>query len=355
MNFININPITIYASQPFVYCLNSLVNRIVQKDKQFFNLQKSEELTKTFIDTVLLPTLEFMDKNELKANLILTGKLIEHIGKNKKVKAKIIGMYQSGSLKLVADSYYGESLVSLFNSSLWVSSLKDTIETMKKVLNIQPSIIFIPQLFRTLELEKVTNELGITHFLTRKKGQKPDAFKLLLSELRRFDGGDASWIRGEIDIICDFYNVSDNLFYDLNLVLLGESIQAVTKALNMEMGLNYSQFLLKRKSRKLDKKPESIRIEEKHSLYLYNHIQRAVIRIWQHGSMVLASSVELDPELNSELATALAKLQTTTFLNFLEKKYYIGQKIDNFTSPYEAFVNMQSAVKEIEILVRNKV
>jgi hypothetical protein len=355
MSFININPITIYASQPFVYCLNSLINRIVEKDKQFFDHEKSLDLTIAFIDTVLYPTLEFLDKNDIKANIIFTGKMIEHIGLHKKVKAKLVSMYNRGSVKLVVDSYYGESLVSFFNSSMWVSSLQDTINTMKKVLNIQPNIIFIPQLFRTLELEKVTSELGITHFLTRKKGQKPDTFKLLLSELRRFDGGDASWIRGDKDIICDFYNISDNLYYDLNLVLLEKNIRGFTKAMNMQMGLNHSQFLLKPVVKRVDKKPGSIRIEEKYSLYLYNHIQRAVIRIWKHGSMVLASSGQLDPELNSELATALAKLQSATFLNFLEKKHYVGQKIDNFSSPYEAFVNMQSAVKEIEILVRNKV
>jgi hypothetical protein len=355
MSFVNINPITIYASQPFVYSLNSLINRIVEKDKQFFDLEKSQQLINSFIDTVLFPTLEFIDKNEIKANIILTGKLVQQIGQNKKVKAKIVSMYQSGSIKLVVDCYYGESLVSFFNSSLWVSSLKDTINIMKKVLNIQPDIIFIPQLFRTLELEKVTGEIGITHFLTRKKGLKPDTFKLHLSDLRRFDGGGATWIRGEKDVICDFYNISDNLFYDLNLVLLEKEIDEFTKALNMQMGLNHSQFLLKPSSKRDDKKPSSIRIEEKCSFYLYNHVQRAVIRIWQHGNMVLASSDNIDPLLKNELGMAMAKLQSTSFLNLLEKKYYVGQKIDNFSSPYEAFVNMQSAIKEIEILIRNKV
>ena len=88
---------------------------------------------------------------------------------------------------------------------------------------------------------------------------------------------------------------------------------------------------------------------------MYNHIQRATIRLWKHGSMVLASTHSIDLELHGHLHSALAKLQNTSFLNYLEKKYYVGQKIDNFSSPYEAFVNMQSAIKEIEILIRNKV
>jgi hypothetical protein len=355
MSLININPVTIQACQPFVYSLNSLINRIVEKDKQFFEHEQCQELTLYFINTVLYPTLEFLDKNDVKANIIVTGKLIEYIGANKKVKSKIVSMYQSGSLKIVADCYYGESLVSFFNVSLWVESLKETVNVIKKTLNIQPDIIFIPQLFRTLELEKVTGELGITQFLTRKKGQKPDTFKLHLSDLRRFDGEDASWITGEKDLICDFYNISDNLFYDLNLALLEKDISRFTKATNMEMGLNHSQFFLKPGNKKEDKKPASIRIEEKQSLYLYNHIQRATIRLWQHGSMVLASSDQIDPELHGHLHNALAKLQSATFLNYLEKKNYIGHKVDNFSSAYEAFVNMQSAVKEIEILVRNKV
>ncbi|MBC7472141.1 MAG: hypothetical protein H7196_02660 [candidate division SR1 bacterium] len=355
MSLININPITIHACQPFVYSLNSLINRIVEKDKQFFDHEKTQELTLEFINTVLYPALEFLEKNDVKVNIIFTGKLIEYISLNKKVRSKIVSLYQAGTIKIVADCYYGESLVSFFNVSLWVDSLRETIGIVKKVLNIQPDIIFIPQLFRTLELEKVTRELGITQFLTRKKGQKPDTFKLHLSDLRRFDGDDALWIKGEKDLICDFYNVSDNLFYDLNLALLEKDVSRFSRAVNMQMGLNYSQFLLKPSNKKEDKKPVSIRIEEKQSLYLYNHIQRATIRLWQHGSMVLASTHTIDLELHGHLHNALAKLQNTTFLNFLEKKYYVGQKIDNFSSPYEAFVNMQSAIKEIEILIRNKV
>jgi hypothetical protein len=355
MNYSHINPITLHISQPFVYSLNSLINRIVEKDQQFFDHHKSHEAAIDFIQTVVGPTLEFLHKNDIKANIIIPGKLVEYIGLNKKVKNKIREMINDGTIKLVVDAYYGESLVSLFNSSLWVDSLTNTLTSIENILGVHPEIIFVPQLFRTLELEKITELLGITQFVTRKKSKKPDMFSMQLSDFRRFDGGDVSWISEEKDALCHFYTVPNNLFYDLNLALFEKDIFRSTNALNMEMGLNYSQYLLKSTKKTLLKNNVSIRIEEKYSLYLYNHIQRAVIRLWRHASMVLASSDEDEKETHNNLYSALSKLQSSSFLNYLEKRYYVGQKVVNFSSPYEAFVNMQSAIKEIEILVRNKI
>ena len=350
-------PITIQLTQPFEYKLNSLINRIVSKDKQFFDLEKTEKIADEYLDSIVLPTLNFLAANEIKTNIVITGKLLKYIENNKKVKLKCKYMLDRGLVNFIADAYYGESLVSLSHTSIWLDSVTRTVKLIKEVLGANTQCIFVAQLFRSLELEKVTEHLGITNFLTRKKGQKPDMFELKLSEFRRFDGEDVSWITIDKDVKCEFYNVSDNLFYELNLLLFEKNIQQALTAENMKMGLNHAQYILKSNQKNRDMQAKTIRIEEKYSLYLYNHLQRAVIRLWEHGNLVLSSNRIVDNKLHEDLMHALAKLQSSFYLHYLEKKYFTGQThhAPNFTSQYEACVNMQSAIKEIEILIRNKI
>jgi hypothetical protein len=350
-----IHPITIKLDPPFEYSLNSLVNRIVEKDNKFFDYEKTNSITQAYLDTVVLPTLVFLQKNDIKVNVIVGGKLLEYIEKNRRVKTRIATMCKQGSLQFVVDAYYGESLVCLFNTTLWVESIQESIDQLKAVFGEVPQCIFLPQIYRMLELEKVTDITGIHTFLTQKKGQKPDYFTMYLSDFRRFNGNEVSWIAEEKDVECTFYNVSDNLFYELNRVLFEVDIPRAGRAINMLMGLNYAQFSLKQQNSKRFLTKNSVRIEEKYSLQLYSHLQRGVIRLWEHGTMVLTSNQPVDDDLNNNLFLALAKLQSTFFLKYLEKQHYIGHRVHNFSSPYEAFVNMQSAIKEIEILVRNKV
>jgi hypothetical protein len=352
MSFSHIYPVTLRFTQPQVYIKQPLIQRIVEKDVQFIDMAETRIETSRYLNEVVLPMLSFIEAHDVYVNIVISGKLLEIFEREKKPLELLRGLMQKGKVIIAVDTLYGESLLVFHNTLRWLESIRQTFDIYQSIFHVPPTVIYIPQLYRALEMERVVQNTGITTFITRKKGKKPDSISLSLSELRRFDGETVQWILPEQDLHCAYNFISDNLFYTTLDLLLEKNVTQAVKTRNMKMGYNYNKFLLRQDEKRF---AGNVRIEEKYSLHNYNHMQRGIIRLWQHESMVISSirnqekhSIKLDI-----LSNGLARLQQEYFLQFMDSSLYHTQKNLPFSSPSEAFMTMQSALKEIEIVLKN--
>lgn len=352
----NFHPVTLQFSVLPYYEINPFLSVLKDPDRSIFDQKKSAKNFKRMLRELYQPLLEFMDQMEVGANTIISGDFITQVAEqNPKVLKLMRKLADKGLLIPIANAYYSNSLTSLYNSQWWAESIHRSQLTIEKHLGSSVRCVYVPQLFRGLELERVAwQPTGITHFLSRQKDSKSSKLKIALSELRRFNGSVVPWIEADKDETCHFIFVPDNQFFEVNQMTFEKDWQQASQALSMAIGLAYAKFHLKKP--KAVQKPGTTRISERYSLVLYNSLERAVIRMWEYGSMLIATEHGSNPDKQSEiLFQQFAALQNTEFLAYLRKSLYQNGTVDNFNSPHEAFVNMQTAIKQLEISLKNRI
>ena len=354
-----LKPITLKLSTHKVYEVASLIERITDTDTPFVNIRKTNENFQEMAEVIYAPLFEFIKLHRLEVNFIFTGDYVEKLAKYSPKTLHILQtLVREGLATLVLDAYHGNSLSALYNMSWWARSIKRTQTSLQETLGFEAEFVYLPQLFRQLELERVTGELGVQKFLLQSKGKKVDFYQTKLSELRRFDGQNAKWLEGDADVECEFYFVPDRFFMLPNKLYFEKEKSAAVQAFCMNTGLQYNRFFLRpRATMKPDSTP---RISEKFSLGLYSQLQRSVIRLWDYASFIIASEEHVENQEYTRIKTIsrnFAALQDPFFLEYLEPKFYHVSHLEltNFTSPYEAYVSMQACVKHLEILLQNKI
>lgn len=353
----NIKNISLYFSKLDYYKIEPLLNILENPDRSFIDVELSKKLFKQDLEEKFEPIIDFLIQQKLEANLIITGNFVQSTAEIKpSLLKKIKKLVDSGQITLVANAYYGNSLTSLYNSAWWAATVINSIKTIKYHLETTPEVVYIPQLFRELELERITEETKITSFICRQKGDRQIEFSLKLSELRRFEGKITSWIKSDLDQICNFYFEPDNQFFDINHLSLGrKSLPVIISSLNMKVGLASANAILKPKITKV-KVINKVRLNDTYSLALFKPMEKAIIRLWAYGCSVILSEHSQNPSpFSQDLFYNFAALQNIDFLFYLRTENYTSKNTLNFTSPFEAFVNMQSAVKKSEIVLRHKI
>ncbi len=352
----NIKSISLYFSKLDYYKIEPLIDILSHPDSQFIDVEASKKLFKKDLEEKFEPIIDFLIQQEVEANLIITGNFVQSAAEiMPSLLKKIKKLVDTNQITLVANAFYGNSLTSLYNIDWWATTVANSIKTINYHLKTTPKVVYIPQLYRNLELERIIHKTNITTFLCRHKSDKQLEFNLQLSELRRFEGKKASWINIDNDTACNFYFEPNNQFFDINQLSLGKkAIPLIIKSLNMKVGLASTNAILKPKIIKLDGNKEP-RINDNYSLALFKPMERAIIRLWGYGSNVILTEHALKPTPSSqELFYNFAALQNADFLLHLRPENY-NSEIKNFVSPYEAFVNMQSAIKKAEIVLRKMI
>jgi hypothetical protein len=347
------HPVTLYLSKHFIYKANSLLQILDNPSLNFIDAKASQELFLEMSEQVYLPILQFLDSENTKFNLVVTGDFLQ--SSSPKIKKLIQKLIASQNLNLVAEAFYGNSLTSLYNTSWWAESIARTIKICQQELDVKPEMVYLPQVFRKLELEKIYWDQGIFQFLCRQKGLGTQTSRLKLSALRRFDKNSAYWITPENDVVCDFNFVSNNRFFDVNQSVLesqeSEKLKTTAKILSLQIAMTS----LIQESRSNKKSPNTLsapekerRLNERYSLALYSPLERAVIRLWEYGSILISTELNNRPELSmSDFMSDFIMLQNTAYLYYLDPKNY-AQETLSFGSPYEAMLAMQAAVKQVE-------
>lgn len=352
-SFQRLYPVTINLSTLNWYEVRPLLKVVRDPSLKFFDEEKSIELFKKSAKEVYLPLLEFIDQQNIRASVILPAEFVEKaFSYNKKLFLLLKKLVKEDQIKIVATAYYANSLTALYHSHWWADSVIKSLEKIENLLECKILTVYLPQLFRNLEIERLTHKFDT--FLIRQKEGGFTHFNLQNSELRKFKGQTVSWVNEENNVNCHYYLVSNSLFFDINLVFLDKNRGQSLKAMAMKIGLasakNYLGNNLNAKT--LAQIP---RIQEKYSLVLYNPLERATIRLWEYASILISSQYNNKPDSFSQnLFYQFAKLQNADFLIYLRKSIYLKGSIENFTSPYEAFINMQTTVKQIEILLKNR-
>jgi hypothetical protein len=349
--------ISLYFSKLDRYKIEPLLDILNNPGNDFVDVELSKKIFKQDLEEKFEPIIDFLIQQKVEANLIITGNFIQSASELRpSIIKKIKKLSDSKQITIVANAFYGNSVTSLYNSAWWASSVLNSIKTIQYHLGTSPEMVFIPQLFRELELERITEATEIKSFLCRQKGDRQIEFSLQLSELRRFEGRKASWINSNIDQECNFYFEPDNQFFDINKLSLGKkSLDLIIKSLNMKLGLASTTAILRPKITRLNS-TNKVRLNDGYSLALFTPMARAIIRLWAYGSTVILSEHSQNPSpFSQELFYNFAALQNDDFLFYLKPENYTGKEKINFTSPFEAFVNMQSAIKKSEIILRHKI
>lgn len=358
-----LKPITLKLSSHKIYKVASLIERITDTDTPFIDIRRTNETFQTMAEEIYKPLFEFIKLHRLEVNFIFTGDYIEKLEKySPKTLRTLQTLVRQGLVTLVLDAYYGNSLSALYNMAWWARSVARTQASLEKTLGFKAEFVYLPQLFRQLELERVTGVLGTTKFLLQSKGKKIDFYQSKLSDLRRFDGQNPAWLEGDADAECEFYFVPDRFFMLPNRLHFERDRALAVQAFCMNAGLQYNRFFLRPRTSTAVEPAKSTnpRISEKFSLGLYSQLQRSVIRLWDYASFIIASEEYVENQEYTRIKTIsrnFAALQDPFFLEYLQPKFYHVSHLEltNFASPYEAYVSMQACVKHLEILLKNKI
>jgi hypothetical protein len=355
MTKLRIHPTTIDLSVLPVYRVLPLITRLRDTEISFFEEIKSLENFQYASKNLYQPILQFILKNGISTNIIITGQFLDWSRKRQPKNLTLLKkVLHNNQAHLILDAYHGNSLTALYNSDWWIESLRQTQQLVQTHLGINPNSVHLPQLYRSLDIERLVWELGLDVFIIRQKGRKSASLEHTLSELRTIDRQVPPWIVPEKDHVCQIRFIPDTTYFDVNESQFEPDIHLAAKTLSMAIGFADSQFVLKNQSGKL-KEGRKFRIGEKPNITMYNPLQKAVIRLWEYCSFTLMSHYNYNPgEPSRKLFEAFSMLQNTDYLNYLEKSNYFNGKQLNFSSPYEAFVNMQSTIKQIEVILKNQ-
>lgn len=355
-----LKPVTLKLSAYKVYKVASLIERITDTDTPFVNLRGTNEKFRDLSRDIYHPLFKFIELHKLEVNIVITGEFLEKLKKYAPRSLTVLRrLVKEGYVTVVLDAYYGNSLSSLYNMAWWARSIEKTHASCNEILGTDADFVFLPQLYRTLELERVVHKLGKKKFLLRNKGKKIAFYKTKLSSLRRFDGHSVGWLKDEKDEDVRFYYIPNNYYMMPNELVFEKDLETAVRAFCMKVGWQYNKFFLNPRLKSTERH-DVPRLNEKFSLGYYSHLQRSVIRLWDYASFIIASEEHIEDQEYTRIKTIsrnFAALQDPFFLLYLLPKFYNTphQEVTMFSSPYEAWVSMQACVKHLEILLKNKI
>lgn len=353
MNNNQLYPVTLNFSTLKGYVLHSIVDVAKKPNLPLFDTRLENEFFIKVANEVYLPLLTILDSTDTNATIIITGHFLELCEKHSpKLLKKLKQLVRTKRLHIVANAYYGNSLMSLYHSDWWATSLTKTANLVESLLNTKIHGIHINQLFRTLELERVTHLS--TKFLIRHNILKYNYFDLPLSDLRKFNNRTVSWINEENDCNCRFFYVPNNLYFDTDDLFFSPNLAAAAKSMALKAGSAGSRLSIRRRTpwAPLPFK-QNPRLNEKYSLSLYTPQEKAIIRMWEYGAYVISTVYHnQNDKKTTKLFDTFGKLQDAEYLRFLKKNTYDVPDMVIFSSPFEAFVHMQTMIKHLEISLR---
>jgi hypothetical protein len=353
----NIYPATIRFSDLKVFFQSSLLNILHDSHLPIYDPNQTPQNFKLYSEKLYIPNLKFILSQEIKVNIVLTGDFIQEAQlQSPEIISLIKSLIDKGLVKVVADTYWGESLSCIYNPYWWSQSLLKTYTKIEEVFEQKTKIAFLPQLYRSLELERVCHNSQIDTFILREYGKKQSHFAIKLSELRRFNGHNVYWIEKDMDTNCVFYYVPETSFFQINGNIFQPDLKAAAKTFALAVGFTSSEFTIKTQTKRIRTSQKPARINEKPSLSSFNNMERAIIRLWEYGLVLLINELNYHPtpELQQYFEQFCA-IQNSEFLFYLNKSLYSKGNVANFSSPYEAFATIQARIKQIEILVKENV
>jgi hypothetical protein len=352
----NLKPITIFTSVLREYCVASLIDRINDTDTPFTYLNDSNKLFLEMAESVYLEIFTFILLHDLEVNLVVGGEFVEKIYQlSSKTLNLLKTLVTKKKITIVLDAYYGNSTSCLYNTNWWSENITKSKLIIEDLLLNTPQYVYLPQLFRSLPIEKVIESTGITEFLLTGGAKNPESYRISLINLRKMDGQSPEWINNN-NLECVFNFVPQHLRMIVNTLYFSKSPDTAVKAFCMNLGLQYNKYYLRPSVQKSPQK--SLRINEKYNLSEYTHLERSLIRLWEYASFLIASEENNDEYGRIKtIAKNFAYLQDPFYFWYLKKELYHTSNITmtQFTSPYEAYVSMQSSVKHLEILLKNKI
>jgi flagellar biosynthesis/type III secretory pathway chaperone len=353
----SIYPATIRFSDLKVFFQSSLLSILHDSRLPVFDLAQTQLNFRAFSERLYIPNLKFILSQEIKVNLILTGDFIQQAQTQApEIISLIKSLVNKGLVHLVADTYWGESLSCIYNPYWWSQSLLKTYHKISEVFNQETRMAFLPQLYRSLELERVCHNSVIDTFILRELGKKQSQFSMKLSDLRRYNGHNVYWIEKDMDTNCNFHYVPDSSFFQINGNIFQPDLKSAAKTFALAVGFTSSEFTIKTQTKRLRTSQKPLRINEKPSLSPFNTMEKAVIRLWEYGLVLLLNELNYHPSLElQKYFEQFCALQNSEFLFYLNKSLYSKGHVANFSSPYEAFATIQARIKQIEILIKENV
>lgn len=345
---------TVVLSVLPVFVRKSFLEFLQNPSPEFINKEETIKKFKNSSLELYQPTLQFLLDNRVNTNLVISGHFLEMSQKHAPLTIEILKKLANQKLvKIVANCYFSESLTAIYNSTWWFESIKNTIKKTKEILEIDLGIVYLEQIFRHLELENLVSG-QIQTFLLRQNSKKHLSFHLKLSEFRRFNKEEVFWIKEENNKDCKFYFTADNHFFDLNGNLFQPNLSQAMKTCRMAIGYHAGEFMIKKETNR-SRQSHTIKLSDRPNLSIFNTLERAILRFWEYGSVIVGSEYKHNFNvLSEELFWQFSMLQNQNFCYFLSKKLYLQGNINNFSSPFEALVNFQGVTKSIELLLNKK-
>lgn len=343
---ISLSVLPVFTKQNFLSVLENPTSNFIIKDETCKKF-------KQFSLELYIPTLQFLLDNHINANLVITGYFLEMSQKHSPKIIEIIKtLVELKLVKIVANSFAGESLSVLYNSSWWFESIKKTIKSCKEILQIDLKVVYLEQIYKNLELENLVGQTSVQTFILRQASKKHLSFHLKLSDFRRFNKEEVFWINEQNNKDCKFYFVPNDYFFDLNGNLFQPDLPQAMRTCRMAIGYHANEYTIKKQTNRARQSHQIPRINDKPTLSAFNVLEKGIMRFWEYGSVLIASSHKLNPsEITEELFWQFSLLQTRDFCYFLNKKLYFNGNVNNFSSPFEALINFQGIIKSTKILL----
>lgn len=300
---------------------------------------------------------EFLEVENIRTNIIISGDILENMNIQDTDTLQILQrLVDSKQVIIIADSFYSESCASMYYQMWWRESVIKSINSIKNILKLACKCIYIPQLFRGLELELLVEEIGVVEFLIPSEGKlikNYRHFSQKLSDFRKYDGHSLSWIKEKSDSLCTFHFIPQKHFININDLLIGYKSNDIVKLITMGIG----HIAFKESSYSIKSTRSSTymaRIPEVYSLAHFTQIQRAIMRLWAYASKITLSELHShDTEFLRKIHYFVGRMQNSDYLLYCLKDIYKREGL-NFSSPYEFFANTQASIENVRILLKNK-
>lgn len=350
-------PVLITLNELKQFNLNSFFDIMDNPEVPVVNHELSDTSFKKLLYQMYLPIIQFVDSNNIQASLLCTGNFLDRAAELcPEIIVLIKDMVHAKGIDVVAGPYFGENLTCIYNFNWWLGSIHKTSSTMKKILDIAPQSVYIPELFRKLPLERVTEEIGINTFIIPNSQKRLRYSKRPLSDIRKENGETLPWIDKKKDTICYFWFIPDYLHFVINgNQFRSEDVRQAVTTCSMAIGYESSELKLKHG---IPSRATPIgRLYEKPTYKRYNVLAKSIIRLWEYMSMITLSEYTQNPDNTfwQGVYEQLAVLQNEDFLLFMNTENYSLTRELNFNSPYETFVFVQVATHQLEVFIEHSI
>ncbi len=336
-----------YPPKPLIDVLENPRARMVNK-------KKSTEVWSQQVENIYLPLLRFLLTHQIAVSAVITGNFLDFTAKHHPEVVDIIRtMVDQKLMYVVADAYWGTSHLNLYYFDWWKDEVEGTSKSIQRYFGFDVDSVYIPLVFRSLPLERLTHEMPIRRFVSTKRQRKAICYETNLREFRRFHGGKVNWIEDKDNVDIEILYYPQRMFYHMMDIRTSKDPNAVLKTRSMDIGLRSSRVATDIRIPGIQR--TSIRISEDRPVSSYHVLQQATIRLWEYVTFILGKEhAEIDTIDDDPLMQSLFYVMHRDFLFYLEPSNYSKKRDMPFSSPYEAFVHVQNVVFQLETLLNKK-